>query len=208
MLKLLGEALEEVVEPRDIYDIYRLGKKSNAARRPIRIKFVTLHMKKSTMKKYKFFNSKGIEIYDDFPKEIREHRKSMLPLMKQLKERGMRASLRANKLIVNGKNWTLSQAQEFIDDPMDEIQNNTTENSPEKQSKDRHQNGKRSRTSPTDKSPVHEPKKKPPNLKLPHASKIKAHTVPSPISSSPRLTTPIVATPQKNMQYTTIVRED
>lgn len=205
ILELLIEATGKDIEPRDIDYIYRLGKKRNdCAPRPILIRFISQHLRNTIMQKFKFFNSKGVEIFEDFPKEIKEKRKTLFPLAKKIRENGLNALVKIDKLHVNGEIWSIAQAQEFLDDPQGEVQE-TAQNTQNIQERTK---GKRGRPSPSNKSPVNEPKKRPNlNIRQPQ-SKTSVYTTPSPAISSPRINAPFVSTPQKNVQYTTIINED
>lgn len=205
IVDLMNEAVEGI-DPSDIDYLYRLGKRRNdGARRPILVRFVCLHKKEAIMKKWKFFASKKIDIFEDFPVEIRERRKEILPVVKLLKERGMRASVRVDKLLVDGEFWSLARAQEIIDEPPEDMQNAVGPTL-----SDNLVNKKRDRSSPIspDSAPITQKSKKNlPGLQIPPSgSKTTVFTVPSPRTS--KLDAPFVTTPQKNMQYTTIIKND
>lgn len=109
------------------------------------------------MKKFKFFNSKNIEIYEDFPLEIRERRKQILPTLKLLKEKGLKAFLRVDKLFVNGEYLSVTKAQEYI------VWQPANERSVQKKSENNKKhvkiNSKRGRTSPSQGSPSQKSKR-------------------------------------------------
>lgn len=163
IVKVLNEAVEENIEARDIDGVYRLGKKrDDGTRRPILIRFVSINLKNSIMKKFQFFKSRNIDIFEDLPKEIRDRRKEILPLLKLIKERGMKASLRADKLNVNGAYWSVPRAQEFIDDPPAEMEVSGSEE--EQHGNQQGASQKRDRSSPSRNSPFQQKKKKAPAL--------------------------------------------
>lgn len=194
----------------DVDYMYRLGKKRNDnSPRPLVIRFLCLHKKENIMKNWKFFAAKKIDVFEDFPAEIRERRKELIPMVKALKQRGIRATIRVDKLLINGEHWSLARAQEFVDEPPQGMSNVEEMQSTQKPLP---ANNKRSRSSPTDPSTTpnaQRVKKNLPNLKLPklkNKSKNEVFTVPCPLT--PTLNAPFVSTPQKNMQYTKIVSED
>lgn len=204
IVKLLDEAIEDEIQTRDIDYLYRMGKKKeDGSRRPIIVRFTSLHKKEAVLRNWKYFVSKKIEVYEDFPKEVRERRKEILPWAKILKKKGMKATVRVDRLFVNGEYWTLSRAQEFVDEPpteMQEMDENSDDNSPSNSKK-------RDRSSPMTESGASSIPKS--TLPTSTAEKINdVFLVPSPIISSPRLKVPFVTTPQKNVQYTTIVNHD
>lgn len=115
IVKLLSETTGQTIELRDIDVMYRLGKKDQNKRRPILIRFISLLKRDLIMKNWKLFSDKNIDISEDFPDEIRKRRKELLPILKELKSKGMRASIRVDKLLVNGEFWSIERAKECID---------------------------------------------------------------------------------------------
>lgn len=212
IVKLLNESVEEGVQTNDIDQIYRVGKKKNdGTRRPVLVKFISLIKKESIMRKWKFFNAKNIQIFNDFPAEIRERRKEILPLAKLLKSKGMKTSVKNDKLIVNGEHWSVAKAQEFVDEPPVEMEDLVVDKVAQGENL---RTKKRDRSSPasTNQSPSTHQKKQALSIDIQTASSSNERVknlflVPSPISSVNKLTAPFVTTPQKNMQYTTIIAD-
>lgn len=205
ILKLLNEATpENTIEKRDIDYLYRLGKKKNdGSRRPILVRLISLNTKNSILKNFQFFKNKNIEIFEDFPKQIRDRRREIMPIMKILKEKDMKATIRVDKLIVNGELWSLARAQEFVDEPVGEMVVDpevTVEN------KSKAASQKRSRSSPTSKSPSQQQRKKHLTLQITKdQANTKVGNTTSPIILPPKLNIPVVTTPTRNTQVTTII---
>lgn len=202
IVNLMNDAVNGI-QTSDIDYLYRIGKKKvDGSSRPIVVRFVCLHKKESIMKKWNFFTSKGFQIYEDFPIEIRERRKEILPVIKQLKSKGFKASAKVDKLLVNGEIWSIAKAQEVVDEPPEEMGNEAGQHH---KSSSPVKNGKRDRSSPM--SPASTPSSQKPKKSLSplkiQARGTKVFTVPSP--RTPKLNAPFVTTPQKNVQITTIV---
>lgn len=104
MVKLLTEITNQTFELRDIDVLDRLGKKDENKSRPIVIRFVSLLKRNSIIKNWKLFTQKNIEDSEDFPEEIRNRRKELLPILKELKSKGKKAIFRTDKLLVDKKN--------------------------------------------------------------------------------------------------------
>lgn len=112
VIKLFNELPDQKTTENDIDFLFRLGKrKSDNSSRPILIRLVSLMKKQTIMKSWKVFVDKGIEISDDFPVEIRNRRKEIVPYLKQLKLKGFKASIKIDKLWVNGEEWSISKAE-------------------------------------------------------------------------------------------------
>lgn len=216
IMKLMSESIGEEIHSRDIDFLYRMGKKRNdGSRRPIIVRFLSLNLKQTVMKKWNFFKNKGIDIFDDFPLEIRERRRSLLPLAKSLKAKGLNASVRADKLYVNGEIWSMTRAQDVLQE------NEVTQQARTSQEEELGASSliemdqiakKRDRSSPSSSSPSNANRlRKKPALKLqvPTSQPLmtECFTVPSPLIHSPRLNVPFVSSPQKNVQYTTIITD-
>lgn len=195
MVKLLSEITGQIIELRDIDSMYRLGKKESNKRRPILIRFVSLLNKEMALKKWKLFSERNMDISEDFPAEIRRRRKIILPTLKELKGKGLKASLRVDKLVVNGEIWSIERAKEVIGSRIQQPSDPTNSTS-----------NKRDR-SPNDSSPSKLNSSKKPQLKLSlnKTSGIREffQTSGSPKSKSPA----VIHTPHKNEQVTTIVSD-
>lgn len=86
----------------DIDEIRRIGNYKKEGKRPILVK-LTKDSMRSTILNTK--NLKGTEIWidEDYPKNIQEERKLLIPQMKEARQRGYKAYIRYNKLIVNNE---------------------------------------------------------------------------------------------------------
>lgn len=99
--KILKEDLNIIVEDRDINSIYRVGKirKQNEKGRPILISFVNNWMKSDIMKNKKKLKN-NIFASEDYPKEILNKRKELLPKLEEERAKGHFAVISYDKLII------------------------------------------------------------------------------------------------------------
>lgn len=104
---------------RDLEDYTRLGKYREDGTRPILVKLNKYNKKIEILKQAKNLKNTEIWINEDYTKEVQEERRKLVPIMKEARRKGQKATLRYNKLIINnelyeidGKNMTtIKQAQ-------------------------------------------------------------------------------------------------
>lgn len=84
---------------------YRIGKLSSERVRPILVSLTTLNMKNLILTNKKTLQTKNISIAEDLPYGIRQIRKSLSPLIEQLKVEGHKVFFKGTSLIVNGALW-------------------------------------------------------------------------------------------------------
>lgn len=86
------------------HHVHRLGAKVNATGKPRAIvaKFEHFTQKELVKSKAKELKGTNFSIYDQYPKEIQDRRRILLPIMKNYREQGKRASLSVDKLYVDG----------------------------------------------------------------------------------------------------------
>ena len=105
--KFLSEGLnfkeKEKKEKIKIDRAHRMGRKMANKTRPIVAKFNYHQDKEGIRKQAYLLKGKRFGISEQFPKEITEERKRLLPLYKQAKQEGKRAVLKYDKLIVEGR---------------------------------------------------------------------------------------------------------
>lgn len=97
----------------DVIDVKKINFKNKNG--PILVKLNSIFLKRDIMRnKYKLMKSeefKQIKIKDDMPKEVRSIRKELYPFMKAQWEKGNKASLRYDKLLINDKIYCLEELQ-------------------------------------------------------------------------------------------------
>lgn len=115
VLDVLNEKTGGKLTVENIENCFRMGKSTNGLDRPrpILVSFLSLKTKNFIMKNVKKIVEAGYGISDDFPKEINEKRKELVPIMKKLKDENFKVSLRKDKLFVNGVEWTQEMIQHF-----------------------------------------------------------------------------------------------
>lgn len=87
------------LEKRDLQAITRIGKKGERPR-PITVTFTTLGMKIGIFKQKSLLNNTEYYIKEDYPKNILEKRKELQERVKLEKEKGNKAIIKYDKLIV------------------------------------------------------------------------------------------------------------
>lgn len=86
----------------DIDDIRRMGKSRNGIERPILLRLTTGNKKDEIIKQSNKLKGTDIWIDEDYPKEIIEERKLLFPKLKEARQKGYKAFIKYNKLVVNG----------------------------------------------------------------------------------------------------------
>lgn len=99
--KKFKDDLNILVEDRDINMIYRIGKidKNNTKARPIMVSFVN-NWKKSDIMKNKNKLKNNVYASEDYPKEILNKRKELLPRLIEEKKKGNYVMMNYDKLII------------------------------------------------------------------------------------------------------------
>lgn len=103
----------------------RIGKYSEGGKRPILVKLTKENVRMGILKKTRNLKGTSIGIDEDYPKNIQEERKSLIPHMKEARNRGYRAFLRYNKLIVDNKVYRMEdlERKEGVKCNDDEVEN-------------------------------------------------------------------------------------
>ena len=93
----------EIIQTIEFHRVDRLGRKISGKTRPIVAKFV-LREDRETVRRAapKTLKNKPFGVNEQFPKEINEKRKQIYPLYKQAKNEEKRASLKIDKLYIEG----------------------------------------------------------------------------------------------------------
>lgn len=92
----------ETVNRITFHRVHRITSKNNKKPPPIIAKFEHYKHKELTKSKGKELKGTSFGLNDQFPQEIQERRRALLPIMKQLRQEGNRAILSVDKLYVNG----------------------------------------------------------------------------------------------------------
>lgn len=207
MVKMLNEETESTFETRDIDFLFRLGKKKEGEMRPILTRFTTLAKKDLVIRNKKKLAEKKIEIGEDFPIEIRKRRKALAPFVQALKEKGIMASLRVDKIKVNGEFWSLEKVKENLFENEENHASTSSASSEINIYKRKEISPKRADSN------YSKPKRRPPPIKLSsvsnanNGSSIKKFFDP-PSTPTPKSPIVTVATPSKNSQYVQIINDE
>lgn len=96
----------------DIDEVKRMGKHRVGIRRPIIVKMLSGRKKTEILKQTKALRGTDIWIEEDYPKEILKERKSLIPHLKEARQKGYNVKLRYNKLIVNNEIFTIKELEQ------------------------------------------------------------------------------------------------
>lgn len=81
---------------------HRLGRKHSGCR-PVIVRFSHYKAKISILRNSRRFSSHGVSVGEDFSQNVRAKRRELLPFLREARKRGDRASLRFDKLWINGR---------------------------------------------------------------------------------------------------------
>lgn len=93
----------DVKSETDVDEARRIGKPVADRQRPVLLKLTTANKKMEILRETKRLKGSEIWIDEDYPKDILEERKLLIPKLKEARNKGHRAQLRYNKLIINGE---------------------------------------------------------------------------------------------------------
>lgn len=122
----------EVQVETDIVEIRRLGVFKPNKKRPILAKLRTWNHKMKIFKEAKNLKGSDIWINEEFTKKVLEERKYLVQHLKQARQQGQQATLRYNKLIVDGKGYSAEDFTDFAKERKCENKRTASERSPEK----------------------------------------------------------------------------
>lgn len=97
--------MRDTIDDIKIDRAHRMGKRYDNKTRPFVVKFN--YFKDKEYIKHRAFKLRGSRfgISDQYPMEIRERRKQLLPILKEAKEQGKRANLVVDKLFIDGRQY-------------------------------------------------------------------------------------------------------
>lgn len=101
----------DIAADREIDDARRMGRYREGNTRPIQVKLTRGNKKAEILKQARNLKGTDIWIDQDYPKEILEQRKELIPKLKEAREKGNKATLKYNKLIINGKVYNPREQQ-------------------------------------------------------------------------------------------------
>lgn len=114
VVSLLGE-YDIIINHRDIDSVFRIGAKDDRVTRCTLVHFIHMADKEQTLSMGRqMYMDYQVRLDDDYPAEIEEHRRDLKPVLHAAKrsrdETGKpkyRANLHADRLIINGKQYTV-----------------------------------------------------------------------------------------------------
>lgn len=98
IVQKLGVTINKEV---DIDEAKRIGKYKADGQRPIVLKLTTGTKKAEILRNSKGLKGSKIWLDEDYTKEVQEERKILIPQLKEAREKGNKAQLKYNKLIIN-----------------------------------------------------------------------------------------------------------
>lgn len=112
ILNILKQKMGLNYNETNIEEARRLGKKDGGKTRPIVVTLTTLGMKINILKNKKKLNDTPYYIKEDFPREVIEERKKLSAQLKEERDKGRKAFLKYNKLIIIPDEQENQQLQE------------------------------------------------------------------------------------------------
>lgn len=122
VMQKIGICIEE---GKDIDDARRIGKYRNQRNRPILVKLAKSSMRSNILKNAKQLKGTEIWIDEDFPKNIQEERRTLIPQLKSARNKGYRAELKYNKLIIDGEIYGAEKGEQHSEEKQEEEEGDT-----------------------------------------------------------------------------------
>lgn len=100
VIQKIGVSVDNKV---DIDGIRRIGKYATQGKRPILVKLTKESKGSEILRNAKNLRGTEIWINEDYPKSIREERRLLVPQLKEARNKGHRAYIRYNRLVINNE---------------------------------------------------------------------------------------------------------
>lgn len=98
----------------DLDEARRIGRFNPQKKRPILIKLTKESTRMTILKNAKLLKGTDIWIDEDYPKEIQEERRILITQMKEAREKGHKAQVKYNKLIVDGEVYRANELESKV----------------------------------------------------------------------------------------------
>lgn len=115
VMKVMEKIGVDKSKEKDIVEIRRIGKKEEGKERPLQVEVTTMEMKREIFKKKKYLKGQDVWIMDDLPEQVRQQRRELAKIMYEEREKGNRAYMVYNKLMVNGKIYSGNKEKEIME---------------------------------------------------------------------------------------------
>lgn len=115
-LNFIKETLKTEISIADIDNIYRIGSRNPGKPRPILLKLTSRRKLIEIISNRKYLKGSKIIISEDFPKQVVEERKLLIPLMKECRREGKHAVIKYNELFVDGKKVNENELSKLLKD--------------------------------------------------------------------------------------------
>lgn len=113
---------------KEIEEVRRLGKYQINKTRPILIKLTKNKIKNEILKNTKYLKGSDIWIDSDYPRNIQEERKQLIPHLKEAKMKGQKVQLKYNKLIIENKVYGVENLKQLEQEKIEETNKNKRKN--------------------------------------------------------------------------------
>lgn len=100
---VMGKIGIDIRENEDIDEMRRIGRYKINETRPIKVSLIKKDTKTKILRNAKHLKGTDIWIDEDYPKQIQEERKALLPQLKEARAKGHRAVMKYNRLIIDGE---------------------------------------------------------------------------------------------------------
>lgn len=134
----------------EVSEINRIGTNAGNSKRPVLMKLMSNNKKMEILRNAKCLKGTTVWINEDYPKKVQIKRKTLLQHLKLARQKGSRAYLRYDKLIIDGKTYKvedcdgdeISESEEIAElkvvDNRAGIKRTTSERSPENENTTEH----------------------------------------------------------------------
>nr|CAI5827085.1 unnamed protein product [Callosobruchus analis] len=95
----------------DLRDVYRIGNKQSDRNRPLVIEFVNYQLKFEILANSKKLKGTGLFVQNDYIQEDYRNRKLLIENLKLARSNNLKATVRNNKLIVEGEEYTVADLE-------------------------------------------------------------------------------------------------
>lgn len=107
----------------DIAEIRRIGQRGVNKNRPIKIEMINGNRRDDILRSTRHLKNTTWRIDEDYPKDIQIQRKQLVKYMKLARDQGKRATIKYNRLIINGEAYDIEDVERWEKHGQEENQN-------------------------------------------------------------------------------------
>lgn len=116
ILGLIQNQIKVNISITEIDYIQRIGKRNDKTSRPVLVKLLATRKAWEILNHRKNLQNSNLTLIEDFPKDVQEKRKKLVPLMKKMRQEGHHAIIKYDKLIVDGEETNEKKRNRSNDD--------------------------------------------------------------------------------------------